>query len=383
MKSAQSKKLKSGQVTKKPSYGYGVEQVGSNCVVRFAPFKSRSQHSILWWKFMILLVFNLTGMIPTGFTASPVARLNGLPDALTPSLYQLEKAFKVPQLGLTRLSYMAGEENVYFATSKGGMIYSFNELENPTFQVVLNLTDVTFSRGGESGLMSLAVHPNFEENGHFFIFYTTLIETDEGTEEYDRLSRFTTTNGKFVKVDRSTEVILFQQLRQISLHHGGDLKFGPDGYLYVSLGDASRLTDEEENSQKIDSDFHAGILRIDVDGRDTNLEPNPHPGVMGSYWIPNDNPFINASEFNGVPIDTTQLRSEFYAVGLRNPWAISFDPETDELFAIDTGQSAFEEVNRINKGANYGWSFVEGDRIHHFKRKDFVDYNGFKKPILK
>ncbi|MGH7946371.1 MAG: PQQ-dependent sugar dehydrogenase, partial [Opitutaceae bacterium] len=143
-------------------------------------------------------------------------------------------------------------------------------------------------------------------------------------------------------------------------HNGGQLLFGPDGYLYLSLGDEGGANDQFGNSQRIDRDFFAGVIRIDVDRRPGSLPPNPHAAVHpDTYSIPADNPFVGATTFNGVPLSNA-VRTEFWATGLRNPWRMSFDPATGHLWCGDVGQGTREEINVIVRGGNYGWSYREG-----------------------
>src|SRR5205085_1328116 len=108
--------------------------------------------------------------------------------------------------------------------------------------------------------------------------------------------------------------------------NAGDIHFGPDGYLYIAVGDESPpLADRRSSKQAIDGGLFGGILRIDVDQRPGNLPPNSPLSVVGNYSIPADNPFVGATNFNGVPVDPSRLRTEFYAIGMRNPWRFSFD----------------------------------------------------------
>jgi glucose/arabinose dehydrogenase len=155
---------------------------------------------------------------------------------------------------------------------------------------------------------------------------------------------------------------LISQADEAPNHNGGELLFGPDGYLYLSLGDEGGANDEYRNGQRIDRDFFSGILRLDVDLRPESIVPNPHPGVHpGAYAIPAGNPFIGARFFNGLPVEPSRVRTEFWAVGLRNPWRMSFDPATGRLWCGDVGQESHEEVDVIERGGNYGWSFREGN----------------------
>jgi glucose/arabinose dehydrogenase len=149
-------------------------------------------------------------------------------------------------------------------------------------------------------------------------------------------------------------------------HNGGELAFGPDGFLYLSLGDEGKAEDFFDNGQRIDRDFFSGILRLDVDRRPDSVAPNPHPAVRaGAYAVPRDNPFIGATSFDGQPVDPARVRTEFWAVGLRNPWRMSFDPATGALWCGDVGQERWEEVNLIKRGGNYGWHLREGNVAFH------------------
>ena len=122
------------------------------------------------------------------------------------------------------------------------------------------------------------------------------------------------------QADAGSEVVLINQHDQEANHNGGDLHFGPDGYLYVSVGDEGGAGDTYQNSQRIDKNFFSGILRLDVDKRAGNPEPNPHPSVittasgLAGYSVPADNPFVGATSFNGLPVDSAKVRTEFWAV---------------------------------------------------------------------
>ena len=138
------------------------------------------------------------------------------------------------------------------------------------------------------------------------------------------------------------------------------MHFGPDGYLYISVGDAEHNVPGNDFTQTIDRDFFSGILRIDVDKRRGNFPANPHPAVADNYRVPPDNPFLGATSFNGKPVDPIKVRTEFFAVGLRNPWRFTFDSQSGELYCNDVGGDFREEINLILRGGNYGWNFFEG-----------------------
>jgi glucose/arabinose dehydrogenase len=196
----------------------------------------------------------------------------------------------------------------------------------------------------ERGLLGLALHPRFGENGRFYIYYSAP-KRRSAPEDWDhtsRVSEFRMAEGEPLRADPASERILMEIDQPYFNHNGGGLVFGPDGYLYISSGDGGNANDRgrrgpEGNGQDLGT-WLGKILRIDVDGD----EP---------YGIPADNPFQDGTV--GLP--------EIYAFGLRNAWKISFDRGgTGELFAADVGQTMFEEVNLIVAGGNYGWNIREG-----------------------
>ncbi len=254
-----------------------------------------------------------------------------------------------------------GGTNELFIIEKEGRIYHIPDLSVPEKDLFLDLSDVV-STGGEQGLLGMACHPGFRRNGVFFVFYTCM----DGGTRYDRLSRFRVDSGNPHRADRGSEQPMINQEDDASNHNGGDLHFGPDGYLYVSLGDEGSGNDALDNSQRIDKDFFSAIMRIDVEGRPENLWPHPHPAIVPArnspafYRVPADNPYVGTTRFNGKPIDASSVRTEFWAVGLRNAWRFSFDPLTGDMYTGDVGQNTREEINRIEKGGNYGWAYEEG-----------------------
>jgi glucose/arabinose dehydrogenase len=188
----------------------------------------------------------------------------------------------------------------------------------------------------ERGLLGLAFHPDFAENGRFFVAYST-IKRPGAPESWDHTSRF----SEF-RIDPETglaypesETVLIDIDHPFESHNGGTLAFGPDGYLYLSIGDGGAVGDPMDQGQDIVG-LLGSILRIDINSGDP-------------YSIPPDNPFANGEE--GAP--------EIYAYGLRNPYRFSFDPLTGLLVAGDVGQNLFEEVDVIQPGQNYGWSMRE------------------------
>lgn len=187
--------------------------------------------------------------------------------------------------------------------------------------------------GGEKGLLSVAFHPEFRENGRLFVNYTS---SSGGLHTV--ISEFHTgSGGDFA--DRGRERIILEVAQPFSNHNGGQIAFGPDGYLYIGMGDGGSGNDPQEHGQNL-STLLAAMLRIDVDKRDGKK----------AYAIPEDNPFR----------ERAGARPEIWAYGLRNPWRFSFDPVTGRLYAGDVGQSAREEIDVIEGGQNYGWRIMEG-----------------------
>jgi len=281
--------------------------------------------------------------------------------------YQIKDAF--PGIRFDRpvgIVSLPGDDTRLFVVENGGVISELSPLSAPKKSVLLDISDRTVSvapNGAEEpGLLGLAFHPEFSENGFFYVFYTTESETKAGKGFHDRLSRFQVSPDDPHTALPDSEQVLIDQFDESYIHNAGDLHFGRDGYLYVSLGDEGPGYDNNYNSQRIDKDFFSGILRLDVDNQPGNLPPNPHPAVMGGYKIPVDNPFVAAETFNGVAVEPGKVRTEFFAVGLRNPWRMSFDQSNGDLYCIDTGQHDREEVNIIVKGGNYGWALREGTK---------------------
>ncbi len=188
--------------------------------------------------------------------------------------------------------------------------------------------------GGEKGLLAVAFHPRYADNGLLYVNYTTR----RAGKLYTHVSRLRRAARN--RADRGAETVLLRVEQPYSNHNGGQLAFGPDGYLYIGLGDGGAANDPHDHAQNLGS-LLGKILRIDVD-RSTDALP---------YAIPRDNPFVNR----------TGARGEIWAYGLRNPWRFAFDAASGRLYAADVGQNAVEEIDVIERGGNYGWRIMEGD----------------------
>jgi glucose/arabinose dehydrogenase len=194
---------------------------------------------------------------------------------------------------------------------------------------------------GERGLLGLAFHPDYDSNGEFFIDYTRL--SDGATV----VARYTVSAGDPNLADTASAMVLLTVPQPYANHNGGHLAFGPDGYLYIGLGDGGSGGDPDGNGQN-PATLLGSLLRIDVDGTDPGLE----------YAVPLDNPFV------GDPAG----RDEIWAYGLRNPWRFSFDRLTGDLFIGDVGQAEVEEIDfqpvASAGGENYGWNIMEGSTCY-------------------
>jgi glucose/arabinose dehydrogenase len=190
--------------------------------------------------------------------------------------------------------------------------------------------------GGERGLLGIAFHPDYEANGRFFVAYTSL------PAGANTVSEFRVSSNPDV-AELTSERVLLAVADPAANHNGGSLAFGQDGYLYISMGDGGGQNDQYRNAQNLNS-LLGKLLRIDVDGP---------PATPRAFAIPPDNPFATGG---GAP--------EVWAYGLRNPWRISFDRASGDLFVGDVGGGRYEEINRetpaVTGGLNYGWPIMEG-----------------------
>lgn len=259
-----------------------------------------------------------------------------------------------------------GETNRLFIAERTGRLIVITNLAMPDKTVFLDLSQDTYSQFGEAGLLGLDFHPGYSTNRYFYVFRTAIANTEGASNQiHDILARFEASPANPNAALANSEQRLIAQYDDSVEHNAGDCAFGPDGYLYVALGSSSPPPrDRSEDPQAIDKGFFGGLIRIDVDRRPGSLPPNPHPASSAHYGIPPDNPFIGRTQHNGRVIDANQVRTEFYAIGLRNPWRIAFDPVTGHLYCGDVGASSFEEINLVEKGANYGWPYQEGAALN-------------------
>jgi glucose/arabinose dehydrogenase len=251
--------------------------------------------------------------------------------------------------------------NRIFIADQIGKIYIIknDELVSDPFLDISDKIVTLSSAYDERGLLGITFHPDYKNNGRFFLYYSA----PKAGEEIDHesiLSEFHVSEDPDI-ADPDSEKIIFRVDQPESNHNGGQIEFGPDGYLYIGLGDGGGAGDQHGvigNGQDINTSL-GSILRIDVDGEDP-------------YSIPEDNPFVGV---NGL--------DEIFAWGFRNPWKFSFNKETGALIVADVGQDNWEEIDIVEKGENYGWRIMEGDNPYDPDLADFlgIDIDTLAKPI--
>lgn len=243
----------------------------------------------------------------------------------------------------------AGDSRL-FVVEQTGTIQIVDEQGEINSEPFLNIED-RISYGGERGLLGLAFHPDYETNGYFYVNYT-------GPDGDTHVSEFSVSESDPDLANPDSERILLTIDQPYSNHNGGEIRFGPEGYLYIGTGDGGSAGDPENRAQDMTS-LLGKMLRIDVDGV--------------PYLIPPDNPFV----------DDPDARDEIWSSGMRNPWRFSFDKETGDLWIADVGQNEYEEVNyepaESNGGLNYGWRCYEGN--HEYNTDGCQDQGAYTFPV--
>jgi len=288
------------------------------------------------------------------------------------------------------------ESNRLYVSTRQGQIFSFvNRPDAASMVEVLNLTNVT-QGWDDCGLLAFAFHPDFNRPGaakrFVYVWYHYSPAPIVGPERpssftpgYDRLSRFTVPEGSLI-ADRNSEQILINQFDHNLWHEGSGMAFGPDGFLYLSVSDEGAAYDYYNNTQTIRGKIFSGVLRIDVDQNPARSHPIRRQPLQEStlpagwtqnnyttnYFIPNDNPFLDPA---GGQLE------EFYAVGLRNPHRMTLDPVTGHFWIGDVGQDTWEEVDLLERAANFQWGYMEGFHPVPNKTKPAPkDFIGIERP---
>jgi len=270
--------------------------------------------------------------------------------------YAVENAF--PNLSFTDPVgiYHAGDAtDRLFVIEQPGTIKVFsNNATEESVQIFLDLTSIVEQDPGytEEGLLGLAFHPNFTQNGYFYVNYT------DYQPKRNVIARYTVSSTNSYQADTESSLIILEVNQPYTNHNGGQLDFGSDGYLYISFGDGGSSGDPQGNGQNLQT-LLGTIIRIDVDNTSNGQ----------NYSIPVDNPFLSNSN----------ARDEIYAYGLRNMWRFSWDPVSGLLWGADVGQYNWEEIDIIYPGLNYGWNTMEGN--HCYPAGTSCNSEGFEPPV--
>ncbi|MGB3586218.1 MAG: PQQ-dependent sugar dehydrogenase, partial [Tunicatimonas sp.] len=317
-----------------------------NPMYHFATFgkgsRSNQQRtpSFLWRSYAISLLMILSQSL---WLASPsyaqVTFENALP-ALT-----FEFPVEIQNSGVS------GDDRLFVVGQRGNIRVADNNASISSAQQFLDIeSDVLFNVGQELGLLGLAFHPDYEANGFFYVYYTRAA----GSTSEIIIERFEVSSGNPNQANKSSRQIVFSAVKNQnnSNHNGGKIAFGPDGYLYISIGDGGGGGDPKRNGQNTDTYF-GSILRLDIDLNGDNPADANGLAPEGRYEVPSSNPLVGQDGLD-----------EIYAWGIRNTWKMSFDPPTGRLWGGDVGQGSFEEINLIEPG-NFGWNRYEGNSVYN------------------
>lgn len=266
-------------------------------------------------------------------------------------ILELKEEFSgLPQI--TSIAQFPLNPNQFLATIKTGelLVYDFSTKKMTLLKKFNVLT------ASEQGLLGIAFHPEFNNKPLLYVYYSV----EKAKKKYSRISEFKLENSHISKEEAfpfflKDERILLEIEQPYANHNGGHLEFGPDGYLYIGLGDGGWRDDPHNHSQNPQT-LLGSILRIDI----KSSKDLP-------YSIPADNPFVSKKDW----------RKEIFAIGLRNPWKFSFDPFSQKLIVADVGQDVYEEISIVDKGENFGWRIKEGYACYldrdQCNRKDLID----------
>lgn len=286
-------------------------------------------------------------LLASSCSGSPAPPENGTTGQVQVTLQEVATGLQRP----VYLTAPANDERLFIVEQAGRVriVKDGQLLPQPFLDITSLVTDLG-GMGDERGLLSIAFHPSYASNGFFYVNYTA---QGTGATQVVRYAR----SGNPDVADPASSKVILSQTQPAGNHNGGHLLFGPDGMLYIPLGDGGGSGDQQNNAQTL-STLLGKLLRIDVDGGDP-------------YAIPAGNPFAGQAG----------ARPEIWARGLRNPWRASFDRGSSLLFVADVGQNSWEEVNAVNRstaGLNYGWRIMEGTNCFNASS---CDQSGLTLPV--
>ena len=347
--------------------------------------------------FLLILGFLLVGSValimPTTSPPGPMdPYLNGVFPASTPGAagsWELEDPF--PEISIAsplRILDFPGVED-FMVLNKLGEIWGIIE-NTQSKRLLLDIKDRAFKKG-ESGCVGMALHPkfgnaSFPDKQEIYVFYRHKPDPDTWSDKgFNRVSKFKW-NDQVSAFDKNSEEILIQQYDRSTWHNGGAMFFDKDGYLFISFGDEGAEEFQTVSTQRLDGGLFSGIIRIDVDNDPSRSHPirrqpvsfgSPPPSDWGEtftqgYSIPDDNPWID---------EQGNILEEFYAIGVRSPFSVTYDSEKNEIWLADVGSAVEEEISLVEKADNLQWPYVEG-KVQSAVHEKPANYTGNEKPAF-
>ena len=323
----------------------------------------RALLTVLWFALVISVTFGVVAYrtlhrpgstphaVPVGADSAPTAAGPSAAPATPPPIPAVSLQRVFPGLTFDHMTgmYPASDGRMFVLEQAGRVVVFDSREDSPRATVFLDIRHKVDSSSSEMGLLGLALAPDFASSGKFYLDYTA------GQPRRTVIARYTASGAS---APPASEEILLEIGQPFVNHNGGQLAFGPDGFLYIGMGDGGSAYDPMGNGQNLGV-LLGKILRLDVSKN----------GPSAPYAVPPDNPFVGQSG----------ARPEVWAYGLRNPWRFSFDAPTGALWVADVGQNSWEEVDLVSRGGNYGWGVMEAN---HCARGDSCDRTGKSLPVV-